>query len=133
MNSLRNFSLRQGLMIIGTLSAAVGLYLPWVKPRNPENPVISILIAGMETGYTLIDGVLLVPGLFVLFFAGQQTLSRRAALSTFCIGEIYIFALIYHAKVLMRPPFVQDIGAFVTGFGGLLLIGAGAARLLDQE
>ena len=112
-------------MIIGSLSAAIGSYLPWAKPRSPENPVISVFVTGMETGYTLTDGVLLVPGLFVLFFAWQQALSRRAALATFCIGELYVFALIYHATALLRPPFVQDIGAFVTAFGGTLLIGAG--------
>lgn len=131
MDSSHRSPLERVLVISGLIVAGLGLYFPWViVPRSHEGSVISIGLPGMETGITSGDVILLLPGLVVFLFALRGESGRPSGLLTFVVGLGYLCLPVYWNSVVLMGPFILGIGAFVTGFGGVLVASAGVTRLL---
>ena len=133
MDSYRS-PLERGLVSIGIILVGLGLYFSWaIVPPSHEGPVISIGIPGMDTGITSGDVILLLPGLIVLLFALRGNFGRLLGFLTFVVGLGYLSLPFFWNSVVLTGPFVLGLGAYVTGFGGVLVASAGVIHLLGGD
>lgn len=132
MNNSEKAYFERGLVFSGVVLVSIGMYLPWVavKPSH-EGPVNSIGLPGMETGVTGLDAGLLLIGLLALVLVVHGNLSQRSSLFVLVTGLFYLFVPLFHALVILSPPFTSNVGAFVTGFGGIVILVAGSIHLLS--
>lgn len=122
------------LGLIGIAIILVGMYLPWVKVSpSHSGGVIDIHLSGMETGFAAFDLLLLVPAaiLFIGFILNRKP--RAIWLIDFSAGIFYLLLPVYWQSSIIMPPFVLDLGAYVTAAGGILLVFLGAFNLVRSD
>jgi hypothetical protein len=131
MNRLKRGHIERGLVLTGVSLVSLGMYLPWVRVKpSHEGPINSIGLPGMETGITGLDAGLLSLGLIALVLVVRKNLSRYSSVFIIVAGLFYLCLPLFHALVILIPPFISNVGTFITGLGGVLMTIAGTIHLL---
>lgn len=124
------------LLIGGTISIAVGAYLPWLR-TNPNLPpdaeIPTIYFTGMGAGFEGFDFALLgAVGLVLLVRAvSTRTMARTATTLAVGLGTI-VFPEYYLSRSTLigfSATFVPALGWYLTVLGGVLFTVAGGLKL----
>lgn len=124
------------LLIGGTVSIAVGAYLPWLRTDpnlSPDARIPTIYYTGMGAGFEGFDFALLgAVGLVLLVRAvGTRTMTRTATTLAVGLGTI-VFSVYYLSQSTLigfSATFVPALGWYLTVLGGVLFTVAGGLGL----
>ena len=124
------------LLVGGTVSIAVGTYLPWLRihpdlPSDAEIP--TIYYTGMEAGFERFDFVLLgAVGLTLFVRVGSaRTMARTATTLAVGLGAIVLpaYYLSQSTLIAFSGTFVPALGWYLTVLGGVLITVTGGLEL----
>lgn len=134
MKNISKYMHSQALELAEVLIILVGMYLPWVRVSpSHSGGVIDIHLSGMETGIAAFDLLILVPAVTLVLSFILVYKHKLHWLIAFSAGIFYLLLPVYWESSIIMPPFVLDIGAYVTATGGLLLMFQGIFNLIASD
>lgn len=134
---VRRYDLEVGLVVIGSLVALGGAYVPSVRPPDqpPATPVPEFLIPGLDPGIGLLDLPVLAVSLLLLATYVQGARTRKRASLAILTGALALVVAVVgvfgNPMVGFDAPYVPGAGWYLTLLGGALLLVAGGVGLSE--
>jgi hypothetical protein len=130
--------LKDLLLGLGVTIITLGAYLPWLRERQSSETVFIGYSKAVEAGFTVLEQWVVLAVALVCLGAAARRSDRLRAITVLFGSGTTLFACYWFLRpgdslVGFGAMFVPETGWYLTGFGALLLLVAGAADAVEAS